>query len=182
MSDPMPNLGALNARLKEIGKDLTPTMVSRVQRKIVLDVLGGVIKRTPVDTGRARGGWQVSVGTPSSSPTQPEQGAVGDPAGKAFSQGAAKASTIPPFSIAYINNNVAYVGVLDQGGFVPKDPADDSDARAKRAKRRDEKQRKRAQAARGDEGATLVVGGYSFQAPNGMIALTLGDVLKEFQP
>lgn len=181
MSDPMPNLGALNARLSEIAKTLTPRMVSRVQRKIVLDVLAGVVKRTPVDTGRARGGWQVSIGTPATAATQPEQGAVGDASGKALSQGAAKIASMPAFSIAYINNNVIYVGVLDQGGFIPINPPDDAVSREKRASRRNDRQRSRAQAAKGDPGATFVQDGYSFQAPNGMVALTLADVLKEFQ-
>lgn len=33
-------------------------------RKISFDVYGGVVKRTPVDTGYARGNWRVVVGGP----------------------------------------------------------------------------------------------------------------------
>jgi len=75
-----------------------------------------------------------------------------------------------------VSNNVPYVGVLDRGGFIPPHPADDSVARIRRRGRRTERQRRRAATFLGDEGATLVVAGYSFQAPSGMIALTLDDV------
>jgi len=181
MSNPIPNLNAVNSRLREIGRDLAPDMVSKLHRKIMFDVLGGVVKRTPVDSGRARGGWQVSIGTPAVTQTQPEVGNVGDAAGRTVTVGSAKISGIKPFTVSYINNNVSYIGVLDQGGYLPRNPADDGDARRLRAARRDEIHRKRAQAALGDPGATFVKGGYSFQAPAGMLALTLADVLRELQ-
>jgi len=37
---------------------------STILRKIALEVFSRVVMRTPVDTGRARGNWQVEIGTP----------------------------------------------------------------------------------------------------------------------
>jgi hypothetical protein len=39
----------------------------KIARTAALDLFGGVIKATPVDTGRARGNWQTSVGEPAPS-------------------------------------------------------------------------------------------------------------------
>lgn len=33
---------------------------------VVLEAVGRIVRRTPVDTGRARGSWQVTVGSPAS--------------------------------------------------------------------------------------------------------------------
>ncbi len=35
-----------------------------VIRKVALEIFRRVVMRTPVDTGRARGNWQVEIGTP----------------------------------------------------------------------------------------------------------------------
>jgi hypothetical protein len=41
------------------GKSVDETM-----RAIALELLGSIIKDTPVDTGRARGNWQTTIGMP----------------------------------------------------------------------------------------------------------------------
>jgi len=46
-----------------------PSDISKVQRKISLDLSSNVIVRTPVDTGAARGEWLGSFDTPASSPS-----------------------------------------------------------------------------------------------------------------
>lgn len=40
-----------------------PKQVDEARRKTVLDLFSAIIKSTPVDTGRAKGNWQTSVGT-----------------------------------------------------------------------------------------------------------------------
>lgn len=37
---------------------------NQLLRKVALQTLSGVVLKTPVDTGRARGNWQVSLSTP----------------------------------------------------------------------------------------------------------------------
>ena len=40
----------------------TNLKMSMIVRKVSFDVYGGVVKRTPVDSGHARGNWRVVVG------------------------------------------------------------------------------------------------------------------------
>jgi len=68
-----------------------------------------IIKRTPVDTGRARGGWIATLGTPStSSPVS----VSGDPLTKAD-----KVANRAVGKVYYLANSVVYIGVLEYGGF-----------------------------------------------------------------
>jgi len=51
----------------------TNSTVSAIVRRTALDVYGRIAKRTPVDTGRARGGWGIAIGTvpgPMAGPTR----------------------------------------------------------------------------------------------------------------
>lgn len=43
---------------------LTNASLDETGRAIALELFSGVIKDTPVDTGRARGNWQASIGAP----------------------------------------------------------------------------------------------------------------------
>lgn len=43
---------------------LTNASLDETGRAIALELFSGVIKDTPVDTGRARGNWQASIGVP----------------------------------------------------------------------------------------------------------------------
>ena len=43
---------------------LTNSSLDETGRAITLELFGSVIKDTPVDTGRARGNWQTSLGSP----------------------------------------------------------------------------------------------------------------------
>ena len=175
MPDVFQSAAAFNARLAEIGTDLPESLVGQLHRKVALDVLGAVIARTPVDSGAARGGWRVSNDVVLDYPTNPEAGVVGDPSGPTLERGASEIGRARPYSVTFISNSVPYIVILDQGGYVPADPDDDAWARYVRAKRRPQRARDRAQAAKGDPGATFVRGGYSFQAPAGIVALALID-------
>lgn len=81
-----------------------------VCRKIALDVFGRVIMRTPVDTGRARGAWQTTVGTPAEGnrSRRREAGAIAD-----------MHRTIrewnPEEASIFLSNNLPYIGVLENG-------------------------------------------------------------------
>lgn len=58
------NFGLALSQLSAFQEKL-PRIVKTVQGKISLDVFAGVIKRSPVDTGRFRGNWMISIGAPS---------------------------------------------------------------------------------------------------------------------
>ena len=85
--------------------------VNKVQRKVGLDALRRLIEKTPVDTGRAKGNWQVGI-------NQRPQGALEaeDKSGSAtFAKGAAAIATSHPFCEIHLTNNVQYILALENG-------------------------------------------------------------------
>jgi hypothetical protein len=82
-----------------------------VCRKIALDVFGRVIMRTPVDTGRARGAWQTTIGAPAEgnrSPRRREAGAIADMHRRVREWN-------PEETAIFLTNNLPYIGVLENG-------------------------------------------------------------------
>ena len=43
------------------GSQTTMSLVDNATKKMLLDLHAGLVQRTPVDTGRARGGWTVDT-------------------------------------------------------------------------------------------------------------------------
>lgn len=173
----------LTRGLTELAKNLTETELVLVQKKLTLDLVAGCIKRTPVDEGRARGGWMVGVGDapPPNSTVTPDKGEPGNPAGPTLSKAMAAVANLKPYSVCYVVNNVPYLIVLDQGLFDPKDPDDSEEGRKKRAASRSKRDRARADRALGNPGATFVKGGYSIQAPLGIVDATIAQLAEVFK-
>lgn len=109
-----------------------------VRKNYAFALYSSIVKKTPVDTGRARGNWNITVGHDSFTQdedrrpkfSRPDQ--VPEPKGD---------ETI------YISNNLDYITKLEYGGF-PNPP-------------------------KGGDGKT--VNGFSKQAPNGMVGVTLAN-------
>ena len=119
--------------------------VDTVGRKVALEVFTRVIKRTPVKTGRARGNWQCSIGSPALD--APSEGFANEMAqtfetdtsgNRAVAQSADEVKQWKPSdgSSIFLANNVPYIEVLEQGRH-------------------------------GNKG--------SWQAPNGMVAITIAE-------
>lgn len=157
--------GRLNARefnkaLSDWALTATPSAVEQVTKYFALEVLRRVMKRTPVDTGRARGGWQATL-------TSPATGQSGtNDQNNAFAAANATIQSAKPFQVIWISNNVDYIRILEEGGFVPPNPGPSKTGGSSSAAGR--KARK---------GKTLVRDGYSVQAPEGMVAVTLRELL-----
>jgi len=81
------------------------------QRKATLQVLQGVVDGTPVDTGRARGNWQVTNDRPATGETQRTD--IGG--GETMFAGIAASSSIRPFGVSWVANNVPYIEALEDG-------------------------------------------------------------------
>lgn len=83
----------------------------RLQQALMLEGLRRVVLRTPVDTGRARGSWQVGAGSP------PRSSPIGvDPSGAAtIAKGAAVIAQIVLGQIGWIVSNLVYMPALDRG-------------------------------------------------------------------
>lgn len=84
---------------------------SKVFRKVCFDLYAEIVKRTPVDTGLARGNWRIGVG---SVPT----GTV-DRKNKSGSKTAEEINKVPKrvkeSTVVYIVNNLVYIWPLEQG-------------------------------------------------------------------
>lgn len=81
-------------------------------RKIALRVMQTLVLATPVDTGRARSNWIVSLGSPARATKEPmdKSGAA------AISENATEIATHKDPSVAiYISNNLPYIGRLNEG-------------------------------------------------------------------
>lgn len=164
----MDNLDEWSLNLRRAEQMLVPGEVLKLQRKLVLMTLGaaveiapgrfrrisGVVLLTPVDTGRARSSWNVATGQPDTS--YPAAGAAsrrGDPASHA--SGAMRRLGV--YETVWITSSLPYIKVLEYGGY-PMNPVRGSWDRALR------------------EWRVKSVGGYSRQAPRGMVRLTVEGI------
>ena len=91
------------------------SIVSRVNRRIdtqirksTIALFGNIIKMTPVDTGRARGNWQCSIGSPITSETD-----MIDKDGSFVTSLVAK--RVKSGNVVWLSNNVPYISKLEYG-------------------------------------------------------------------
>ena len=102
--------------LNEIADDVKKDVAKQSEdmfRALALQVFAKIVKRTPVDTGQARGGWNVSVFTPTLTPS---------PANKNASvTSLPKNPTLAPF---WLSNPLPYIEVLEFGGYGKLNPTD----------------------------------------------------------
>lgn len=101
----------VEAYAKKAGASLDET-----SRAIVLELFGSVIKDTPVDTGRAKGNWQTTIGTPASGTVDRlgESEALSDVNQQTASFGAGK--------VIYLSNNLPYIYRLEYDGWSQQAP------------------------------------------------------------
>ena len=78
-------------------------------RAIYINGLGNIQKQTPVDEGRARNNWFLSVSTPSNKTTS----ATGSPS---LTEITSMPSTVLGKKVLF-TNNLPYIGLLEYGGY-----------------------------------------------------------------
>ena len=124
-----------------------------VIRKITLEAFKRIILRTPVDTGMARGNWQVSAGAPVT-----VQISDGDKSGTAtLSKSEAGVLSWQCQGSLFMVNNLPYIGKLEYGGY-PNPPKVGTRIKGQKF------------------GEIRSASGYSRQAPQGMVRLTLAEM------
>lgn len=82
----------------------------KIARVATLELFSGVIKATPVDTGRARGNWQTTVGTPARGRLERED--------KSGSEAIAEVEAKTPEGagqVTMLTNNLPYIDELEFG-------------------------------------------------------------------
>lgn len=112
-----------------------------------------IVKRTPVDTGRARGNWNVSKGKVDTTVTNKGRKTV-------------KGKSIVPDAEGdedyFISNNLPYIGTLEYGGY--PDPVKNGSYDKK----------KKVYVKKSEHG-------FSKQAPNGMLGVTVAEADRLFK-
>lgn len=83
-------------------------------RTATLDLFTGVVKATPVDTGRARGAWTTSVGQPADSPERYDKIPVGQAGGAAFEE-VFQNTPDGAGQVTYLSNTMPYIQQLEYG-------------------------------------------------------------------
>lgn len=128
-------------------------------RRLATSIFVKIVKRTPIDTGRAIGSWQLTIGGEGADIGEEE--AIGRGAAGAIAAALAELKAVSVFNAGDINitNSAPYILILEDGGFVPPDPGPSKDPRPERF------------------GKILVRGGYSVQAPAGMVKITIAEAV-----
>lgn len=114
------DLRSFAARMRRRGQQVE-TNTNRVKREVALVADRELVLETPVDTGRARSNWIVSLVAPVLADIMPY--APGQKLGKgerenaqaAIDQGSGQIVVARPGQDIYISNNVHYIGRLNDG-------------------------------------------------------------------
>lgn len=88
-----------------------PGKVTVLQKKLVLEALRRIVQKTPVDTGRARGNWQVTIGGPASGVLE----RLDKDGSETIQKGLAAVASLPDFQVVWISNNLEYIEFLESG-------------------------------------------------------------------
>jgi hypothetical protein len=157
-----------SASLASAEQALVPGELLKLQRQLVFLTLGaaaevspGVIRRisgvvllTPVETGRARSSWNVTLASPSGS-YPPPNGTYDQ--NHAMSQAGGILAQLGPYQTVWIASGLPYIRILEYGGY-PNPPVRGSWDRATR------------------QWVVKSSGGFSRQAPQGMVRVTVDAV------
>ena len=103
---------SFSAQIARYGKG-TRDKIDSIRRGVTLKLLGAVVMDTPVDTGRLRGNWRVSEGTPVLDATDRV-----DPSGAVVMNeinAAVQASTGD--AAVYLTNNLPYAKRIEYDGW-----------------------------------------------------------------
>lgn len=125
-----------------------------VRKAVAVILYTDIAKRTPVDTGRARGNWQMTIGADSTAQTERHCG-EGNVSGMVAEE-TEKLKGVNGDEKIYIHNNVPYITALEFGGY-PKEV-------------------KKGTYVKGQGYVIKSEGGYSKRAPHGMVGVAMTNM------
>lgn len=91
----------------------TNTDMRQVVRKLAFESFKRIILRTPVDTGRARANWGVTIGSPRSGAFNTE--AVDKSGSRTLETARSQAEHFDCQGSIFMTNNLPYIGALEYG-------------------------------------------------------------------
>lgn len=103
------NYRSFAIELKAVAKKIPEEAIVAFTKKVALDALARVVKRTPFKTGRARGNWQLAIGSPGGQ-TYDATSIAGT-----ISRGNSALASLPPFEVIYLSNHLPYIERLENG-------------------------------------------------------------------
>lgn len=105
------SLVLFNDTLRAFSRVIVPEKLVQFHKAVCLQVLTGVVIRTPVDTGRARGGWQLDIG----GPRQSEEDRRDRAGSETITKESANLQGLKFGQVVAISNNVDYIEYLEEG-------------------------------------------------------------------
>jgi hypothetical protein len=107
----MANAREFGLHLDSLFQELVEDQIAQVTRLVALEALSRVVMKSPVDTGRFRGNWQVSIGGRATGTL-----ARLDPSGQqTIAAGAAVIARLDRPVAVFITNNLPYANRLENG-------------------------------------------------------------------
>lgn len=155
-------LTAFNRGIQRALRNLEEKVIPQAVTKISLDAFSEIVKRTPVDRGQHRASWQIGINRPADGEVKALDSSAGG--SNTVTREAPKLFKLPPYPIVHITNNAPAIEILEDGGFQPKNPGPSKDRR------------------KGRFGRVLVRDGYSVQAPQGMVKVTVARLQRLILP
>lgn len=105
--------------------DATKRTLTETFRGVVLELAYRIVQRSPVDTGRFRGNWQIAEGRPELERNSPfdKQVLGSPPSTTTFARWTDQMEGVRAGSIVYITNSLPYARRLEYEGWSKQAPA-----------------------------------------------------------
>jgi len=107
-------LKTFNRELRRVSRRLSQEQAIVFFKKLGLDLLRLVVQRTPVDSGRARGNWQLTVNVPASGETG-KFDTSSNLSGGGSTEDISALSQLKLGDVIFLTNNVPYIVRLERG-------------------------------------------------------------------
>lgn len=179
------SLRELDDFLADYGRTVPSKVLNVELRRLALDALKRIVNRTPVgDTGLARGNWQVTIDEPATGTLDVKDKSGGEAQARAKAALASLSSDqyFGKFPTVWITNNLPYILVLEEGGY-PNPSKKEQEYGSLHAEdvaglsRKGRKLSKKKRQSIAKRFAPRTRGGFSLQAPAGMVAITLQELV-----
>lgn len=118
---PVKGLSQFNTEVARFSATLRDEEVPIFQARVCLELLKRVVEKNPVDTGRSRANWQVTIDAPVNSiVTYNKKKKISSAQANAIvqnivSNGEKVLTQLKPFAQVYIQNNINYISYLEAG-------------------------------------------------------------------
>ncbi len=109
------NFTQFEREIRIFAEVVVPDDLQKIVKKLALQVLQGVVLKTPVDSGRARGNWMVAINDVPQGFIEIGKFTRDEATDFALSRGIPIVESSKPYTAISIANNVPYIGVLEFG-------------------------------------------------------------------